>query len=218
MSLSSINTEALSGAIIAPRTEIRLVLPLPDGPAMTFKSPGLSIRSMASSAVTRAAPDPNAKVTARSSTLRTKHSPRVDTQRRSRCNQGSQNAKQSERGSDDEIHPIRNRHPAHDETQCHGEGLDPEKSERTPDDPANQRLSLNDRMDIAIRCAHRLHRRVFFDIFGGDAVNCLRDQHQADAEAEDGGGRQRSACSGLSQPEQPRLPGKFGRLPNVDVG
>jgi hypothetical protein len=126
MSLSSTNTEPLSGASMAPRTEIRLVLPLPEGPEMTVKSPGLSMRSMPLSAVIRAAPDPKPKVTARNSTLCTKHSPGVYAHRRSRRNQRSQNAKHYKRASHDEVHPMWNRHPPHHEAQHCSEGLDDE--------------------------------------------------------------------------------------------
>src|SRR5262245_18503457 len=87
MSLSSNSTEPLSGAIKAPSTEIRLVLPLPDGPEMTVNTPGLSARSTSLSAAMRDAPDPKLKLTARSSTSGMEHPPGINPQRRPRRNQ-----------------------------------------------------------------------------------------------------------------------------------
>src|SRR5262245_65249077 len=135
MSLSSNRTAPLSGAIKAPSTEIRLVLPLPDGPEMTVKTPGLSARSTSLSAVIRAAPDPKPKLTARSSTSGTEHPPGIDPQRRPRRNQRSEDAKQRERSGDDEVHPVWNGQPAHHQTQHGGEGRHDEQSESPPTIP-----------------------------------------------------------------------------------
>src|SRR4051794_40298894 len=129
---------------MAPRMEIRLVLPLPEGPEMTVKIPGSSARSMPWSANIRAAPDPKPSVTARISTLCTKYSPRIDAHRRPRRDQRGQNTKQRKRTGDDEIHPIGNRHPSDDGTGQFGVGLDKQKSEHAAQHAANQRLNQND--------------------------------------------------------------------------
>src|SRR5262245_7727951 len=203
MSLSSNSTAPLSGAIKAPSTEIRLVLPLPDGPEMTVKTPGLSARSTSLSAVMRAAPDPKPKLTARSSTSGTEHPPGIDPQRRPRRNQRSEDAKQRERSGDDEVHPVWNGQPAHHQTQHGGEGRHDEQSEESSDNTANQRLDQNDGVHVAIGRAHRLHGGIFLDVLGRDAVDRLCDQDEADAETQDCGDGQCSARSGLHQPEDP---------------
>src|SRR5262249_53997626 len=121
MSLSSNSTEPLSGAIKAPSTEIRLVLPLPDGPEMTVNTPGLSVRSTSLSAIIRAAPDPKPSLTARSSTSGTEDPPGIDPYRRPRRDQRSQDAEEPERTGDDEVDPVWNGHPTHHQTQQGGE-------------------------------------------------------------------------------------------------
>jgi hypothetical protein len=64
-------------------------------------------------------------------------------------------------------------------------------------------LNQNDGVHIPIGCAHRLHRGVFLDVLGRDAVDRLRDQDEADAKPQDGGNGQCAARSGLHQPEDP---------------
>src|SRR5262245_49284783 len=218
MSLSSNRTEPLSGAINAPSTEIRLVLPLPDGPEMTVNTPGLSVRSMSLSAFMRAAPAPKPRLTARSSISGTEDPPGIDPHRRTRRNQRSQDAEQRERGGDDEVDPVWNGHPTHHQTQHGGERPHDEESEESSDNTANQRLNQNDGVHIAIGGAHRLHGGVFLDVLGRDAVDRLRHQDEADAEAQDGGNGQCAAGSGLDQQEDPRFEGELGRLTDVDIG
>src|SRR5262245_23587455 len=133
MSLSSNRTEPLSGAIKAPSTEIRLVLPLPDGPEMTVNTPGLSARSTSLSAAIRAAPDPKPKLTPRSSTSGTEHPPGIDPHRRPRRDQRSKNAQQRERTGNNKVHPVWNGHPTHHQTQQRGEGPYDEESEEASD-------------------------------------------------------------------------------------
>src|SRR4051795_2648169 len=103
MFVPSTSTSPLSGVIIAPMIEIRLVLPLPDGPDMTVSRPEERLNEIVFRTSEVSAPVPKPNVTSHISTLCTKDPPGIDAHGWANSNQRSQDAEQEQGRADKKV-------------------------------------------------------------------------------------------------------------------